>query len=100
MSDMSEIRAYFAQQPPTIAPVEPVEPEPPTEPTWPQKRYYRAYSPEDDAAVAAIQAKYGIHAKEEAVRLALRLVAGDAVKVTTSAPVARRIIVKIKRPIS
>jgi hypothetical protein len=95
---MAEQRVYRAQQRP-----EPViNPTPPPDaPAWPQKRYYRAYTQEDDDAVAAIQAKYGIHNKEEAIRVALRLAAGDAIKIVTVAPAARRIVIKLKtRPAS
>jgi hypothetical protein len=46
--------------------------------------------------VAAIRAKYGCATESDAVRLALRLVAGGAVKITTAAPTARRIIVRLK----
>jgi Arc/MetJ family transcription regulator len=87
-----EFRGYRAQIPEPVIDLEP----PPAGPTWPQKRYYRAYCQEDDDAVAAVMAKYGIHNKEEAIRLALRLAAGDAIKVTTSAPAARRLVIKIK----
>lgn len=89
------MRGYRAQQPP-----EPVIDPPPTpsEPTWPQKRYYRAYCQEDDDAVAAVQAKYGIHAKEEAVRVALRLAASDAIQIKLAPVAAKRIVIKLKRP--
>jgi hypothetical protein len=89
------LRAYHAQQS-QHASIDTSAQDQDQEQTWPQKRYYRAYSQADDDCIAAIQAKYGIHAKEEAVRLALHLAAGDAIKVTTAAPVARKVVIKLK----
>lgn len=91
------IRGYRAQIPePVRGSISPPEPVEPAESVWPQNRYYRAYCQEDDDARDAIMAKYGLHSKDEAVRLALRLAAGDAIQVKTNAPVAKRIVVKIK----
>lgn len=87
------IRGYFPQQRPE--PIDP-EPTPSSEPVWPQKRYYRAYCQADDDAVEAVRAKYGLQSNEDAIRLALRLAAGDAIKVTTSAPAAKKVVIKIK----
>lgn len=70
------------------------EPEQQTEPERHRRTYYAL--PEDDQAVAAIRATYGCSTESDAVRLALRLVAGGAVKITTAGPAARRIIVKFK----
>ena len=66
---------------------------------WPQRRWYKAYSQADDDAVRAIKAKYGIHSDEDAVRLALRLAAGDAIKLpAVSQSVARKVTLKFKMP--
>lgn len=65
-----------------------------TEPERHRRTYYAL--PEDDQAVAAIRQRYGCSTESDAIRLALRLVAGDAVKITTAAPAARRIIVRFK----
>lgn len=67
-----------------------------TKAAYPARRYYRAYCQEDDDAVAAIREKYGIHSDEDAIRLALRLVAGDAIQVKTVAPAARRSATQVK----
>lgn len=59
------------------------------------RRTYYAL-PEDDQAVAAIRAKYGCGNDSDAVRLALRLLAGDAIKVKPEPAATRRILVKFK----
>lgn len=67
-----------------------------TKPAFPARRYYRAYCQADDDAVAAIREKYSLQSDEDAVRAALRLVAGNAVQVKTVAPTARRIVTQVK----
>lgn len=89
----SIIRGYRARAPEPAA-IEPTPP--PAAPTWPKTRYYRAYCQEDDDAVAAIMAKYGLSTKDDAIRLALRLAAGDAIQIKTNAPAAKRVVIKIR----
>lgn len=67
-----------------------------TKPAFPARRYYRAYCQADDDAVAAIREKYGIQSDEDAVRVALRLAAGDAIQTRTVAPAAKRIVKQVK----
>ena len=60
-----------------------------------QRRTYYAYD-EDDQALAAIRAHYGCSTDSDAVRLALRLLAGAAIKLSMVAPAARRIVADLK----
>ena len=52
---------------------------------------------EDRQAVAAIRKKFGLSSNSDAVRLALRIVAGDSIKWTLAQAPARRITVKFSR---
>lgn len=67
---------------------------------WPQRRWYKAYDQTDLDAVAAIRRKYGLATDEDAVRLALRLVAGDAIKVSpppaAQAKQAAKVVVRFR----
>lgn len=51
----------------------------------------------DREAVAAIRAKFGLSSNSDAVRLALRLAASDAIKWQLAPAPARRITVKFSR---
>lgn len=65
-----------------------------------QRRTYYAFD-EDDQAVAAIRKRYGCSTDSDAVRLALRLLAGEAIKVSVAPTVSKRSSVKFKaRPMS
>ncbi len=68
----------------------------PDETQYPVRRWYRAYAAEDDQAVAAIREKYGLRTNDDAVRLALRMVAGDALKTQPVQTAARRVILRFK----
>jgi Arc/MetJ family transcription regulator len=95
---MNEPRGYRAQPPaPRKQKLVPLAAAPEaSEPQYPQQRWYRAYSQADDDAVAAIMTRYGLASKEDAIRLALRMAAGDAIKITTIAAPAKRLVVEIK----
>lgn len=61
-----------------------------------QRRTYYAYD-KDDQALAEIRERYGCSTDSDAVRLALRLLAGAAMKLSLVAPKAQRIIADLKR---
>lgn len=92
-----EPRGYRPQQLPAQPRKPKLVPAPPAEEErWPQQRWYRAYSRTDDDAVSEIMARYGLASKEDAIRLALRLAAGDAIKITTAAAPAKRLVAEIR----
>ena len=77
----------------------PNNPEPAADPTALKRRSYYATG-DDDQAVAAIRARYGLSTDSDAVRFALRLVAGDAVKWSIVPGQAKkiRLLVKLRPP--
>lgn len=61
-----------------------------------KRRTFYAH-PEDDQALADIRDRFGCSTDSDAVRQALRLLAGAAIKLSLVPPIARRIIADLKR---
>ncbi|HZS78334.1 MAG TPA: hypothetical protein VFA41_17110 [Ktedonobacteraceae bacterium] len=66
-----------------------------TDPAALKRRSYYATG-DDDQAVSEIRRKFGLSTDSDAVRLALRLVAGDAVKWSIIPGKTKKIVVKVK----